>query len=138
GAVDHDATRVDGDVHAGRHGDGLSSDSRHAADLPDEGHDLAADAALGGSAVGDETVRGGQDRGAHPAEHARQAVLARVDAAAGLRDALQVGDHAFAAAPVLELHDEVVERLAALDVEVLDVALVLQQAGDLELELGRR
>src|SRR4051812_8934594 len=106
--------------------------------LPDEGHDLAADAALGGGAVGDETIRGGQNRGAHPAEHARQTVLARVDAATGLRDALEIGDHALAAAAVLQLHDEVVERLPALDVEVLDVALVLEQTGDLELELGRR
>src|SRR6186997_3689085 len=79
--------------------------------LPDDGHDLAADTALGGGAVGDETVRGGQDRGAHSAEHARQAILARVDAASGLRDALEIRDHALAAAPVLQLHDEVVERL---------------------------
>src|SRR4051812_44612887 len=80
-------------------------DMRH--HLPDEGHDFAADAALRGCAVGDETVRGGQDRGAHPAEHARQAVLARVDAASGLGDALEIGDDALAAASVLQLHDEV-------------------------------
>src|SRR6266511_2585369 len=105
--------------------------------LPDEGDDLAADAALRGRSIGDETVRGGQDRGAHAAKHARQAVLARIDAAAGLGHALEVGDHALAAAAVLQLDDEVVERLAALDVEVLDVALFLEQAGNLDLELGR-
>src|SRR5437763_22080 len=68
---------------------------------PDEGHDLAADAALGGGPVGHETARSGQNRGTHPAEHARQAILARVDAATGLRDALEVRDHALAAAAVL-------------------------------------
>src|SRR5919202_345712 len=52
--------------------------------LPDEAHDLAADAALLRSAGGDEPVRSGQDRDAHAPEHARQAVLARVDAAARL------------------------------------------------------
>src|SRR5262245_28068263 len=62
--------------------------------LPDEGEHLAADAALRGLAARDDAGRGGQDRGAEPAEHARQAVLARVDAAAGLRHPLQVGEHA--------------------------------------------
>src|SRR5262245_52144560 len=104
---------------------------------PDEGDDLAADAALSRGAVGDEPARSREDRGAHPAQDARQPVLSRVDAAAGLGHALQVGDHALAAAAVLQLDDELVERLAALDVVVLDVALLLEEAGDLDLQLGR-
>src|SRR5918994_2081503 len=64
--------------------------------LPDEGDHFAADAALRGLAARDEPGRGGQDRGAETAEHARQAVLARVDATAGARDALDPGDHALA------------------------------------------
>src|SRR4030095_16875316 len=99
---------------------------------------LAADAALGGGAVRDETVGGGQDRGAHSAELARQTVLSRVDTATGLGDTLEVGNDALAAAPVLQLDHEVVERLAALDMEVLDVALLLEQASNLDLQLGRR
>src|SRR5262245_11589736 len=106
--------------------------------LPDEGDHLAADAALSGGAVGDEPARGGQNRGAHAAENARQTILARVDAASGLGDALEIGDHTLPAPAVLEVDDEVVERLAALDVEVLDVALVLQKARDLDLELRGR
>src|SRR5687768_15819501 len=57
--------------------------------LPDEGDHFAADAALRGLAAGDQPGRGGQDRGAETAEDARQAVLARVDAAARARDALE-------------------------------------------------
>src|SRR5262249_41186366 len=91
-SVDHHATRIDCDADACRHGDWLSTDARHTS--PDEGDHLAADAALGGGAVGDQPARGGQDRGAHTAEHARQAVLARIDAASGLRDALEIRDHA--------------------------------------------
>src|SRR5919199_423399 len=58
--------------------------------LPDEAQDLAADSALLCSARRDEAVRSRQDRDAHAAEHARQAILARVDAAARLRHPLQV------------------------------------------------
>src|SRR3989337_10888 len=74
--------------------------------LPDEGDHFAADAALGGLAARDEPGRGGQNRGAEPAEHARQTVLARVDAAPGARDPLDAGDHALAVATELELHDQ--------------------------------
>src|SRR5438876_12139052 len=56
---------------------------------PDEAQDFAADSFLLGRPARDEAVRRGQDRHAHSAEHARQAIFARVNAAAGLRDALQ-------------------------------------------------
>ena len=74
--------------------------------LPDEGDHLAADAALRGLAARDKPGRGGHGGGAEPAEDARQGVLARVDPAAGARDALQAGDHALAVAAELELDDE--------------------------------
>src|SRR5712691_8260780 len=53
---------------------------------PDEADDLAADALLLGAATGHHPTRGGQDRDAHAAEDAWQAVLAGVDATAGLGD----------------------------------------------------
>src|SRR5205823_6941768 len=112
-----DAARVDRDDHAGWDFDGLLTDTRHVA-LPDETDDFSADAlGLGGAACDDAAGRG-QDRGAHAAEHARQAVLARVDAAARLRDALQVGDDPLAAAPVLQLDDERAVRARRLLVRV--------------------
>src|SRR5580765_7508738 len=103
---------------------------------PHEADDLAADALALGGAARDHAAGGGQDRGAHPAEHARQTVLARVDPAAGLRHALEAGEHALAAAAVLEVdHERLVRELAGLDdVEAADVALLLEDAGDLLLE----
>src|SRR6185295_3436668 len=82
---------------------------------------LAADALLLSRAARDQAVRGGQDRDAHAAEHARQAILARVDPASRFRDALQIRDH------------ERLVRGAVLDVVVADVALLLEEAGDLLL-----
>src|SRR5712692_1303428 len=79
---------------------------------PDEADDLAADALLLGAAARHHSARRGQDRDPHAAEDARQAVLPRIDAAAGLGHALEPRDHALAVAPVLELDHEVVEALA--------------------------
>src|SRR2546423_670897 len=108
---------------------------------------LPAAAALGGGGARDQAVGGGQARGAPPAEDARQAVLARVDAAAGLGDALEIGDHALAIAAELEVdHQRVVgallllvllllvELVGADDPVVADVALLLEQPGDLGLQ----
>src|SRR5215218_5951329 len=102
---------------------------------PDEADDFSADSLLGRGSARDQAVGGGQDRDAHPAEDARQSVLARVDAAPGLGDALQVGDHALAVAPELQLdHERVIGRvLLALDLVVADVALLLEEARDLAL-----
>src|ERR1700751_1011594 len=50
--------------------------------LPDEAHHFAADATLLRGAAGDEAGGGRENRDAHPAEHAREAVLPGVDPAA--------------------------------------------------------
>src|SRR5690349_19201115 len=103
--------------------------ARCAPGSPDEAEDLAADALLLGGAARDEPRGGGQDSGAHAAEDAGKAILPRVDAATGLRDALDVGDDPLAVAPVLELDDE--HRVSgAIDLVVLDVPLGLEQLGD--------
>src|SRR5215210_338075 len=87
---------------------------------PDEAQDFAADSLLLRGSARDESARRGQDRHAHPAEHARQAVLARVHTAARLRHALQVGDDPLATPAVLQLDDQVIEALALLDAVILD------------------
>src|SRR3954453_5506825 len=103
--------------------------------LPDEADHFAADSLLGGLAARDDAARGGQDRGPHAAEDARQAVLAGGDPAAGLRDALDARENALAAAAVLELdHEHAVRELALLHAVVADVALLLEDARDLLLE----
>src|SRR5439155_5281544 len=82
----------------------------------------------------DEPARRREDRRAHSAEHARQAILARVHPATGLRDPSEPADHALAVAPELELDDQGIEALPLLNAVIPDVALLLQQAGDLLLE----
>src|SRR5262249_27343615 len=84
--------------------------------LPDEAHDLAADPALLRGAARHETRRRGQDRDAHAAQHARQAVLARVDPAARLGHALQATDDPLAVPAELEVDDQGIEGFALLDV----------------------
>src|SRR4051794_26308538 len=114
---------------------------------PDEADDLAADAALCGGPRRDQAVGRGQDRRAHPSEDPREAVLAGVDAAAGFRDALQIRDHPLAIPAELEVDHErvvravlllvllaLVELFGADDPVVPDVALFLEQAGDLRLQ----
>src|SRR4051794_1207722 len=101
--------------------------------LPDEGHHFAADAALLRGAARDETGRGREDRDAHPAEHARKTVFPGVDPAARLRHALQAGDDPLAVAAELEVDDQGIEGFALLHVVVADVALLLEEAGDLDL-----
>src|SRR5579862_7875448 len=101
--------------------------------LPDESDDLAADAPLLRGAARDETGRGGENRNSHPAQHARKAVLPGVDPAARLRHALQAGDDPLAVAAELEIDDQGIEGFALLHVEVTDVALLLEEAGDLDL-----
>src|SRR5207248_5271041 len=103
--------------------------------LPDEGHYFASDAALLRGAAGDETGRRREDRDAHPAEHARKAVLPGVDPAARLRHPLQAGDDPLAVAAELQVDDQGIEALVflPLDVIVADVALLLEELGDFHL-----
>src|SRR6266516_6982365 len=100
--------------------------------LPDEGHHFAADAALLRGADRDETGRGREDRDAHPAEHTRKTVLPGVDPAARLRHALQARDDPLAVAAEFEVDDQGIEGFALLDVIVADVALLLEEPGDLD------
>src|SRR5437764_11919335 len=108
--------------------------------LPDKTNDFAADALRRGGAARDHAAGRGQDCSSEAAQHARQAVLARVDAPARLGHALEAGEHALAATAVLELDDErLVGQLAGLDdVEAADVALLLEDACDLFLQLRGR
>src|SRR3954447_19793060 len=102
---------------------------------PDESDDLAADPALLRGSARDEPGGRGQDRDAHPAQHARETVLPRVDPAARLGDALQAADDPLAIPAELEVDDQGIEGFALLDVVVADVALLLHEAGELPLPL---
>src|SRR3954447_15365177 len=97
--------------------------------LPHEAEPLAADAALRGLAAGDHAGRGGQDGRAEAAEHLRQPVVLRGDAAAGLRDPLEPRDHALPVLGVLQRDHELLELAVLADLVAVDVALLLQQPG---------
>src|SRR5262249_30483454 len=109
---------------------------------PDVADDLAADPSFLGGLARDEPLGGGHDSRPHAAQYAGQLVLRRVDAAARTGYPLEVRDHAFAVAAVLQLDDEqvVAERRgravlalvvgALVDAVVGDVALLLEQPRD--------
>ena len=67
GAVHANRLGLDRDGHAGR-ARGWAV-GRFATSLPDLRQDLAADARRAGVVAGHHAVRGGDDRGAHPAQH---------------------------------------------------------------------
>src|SRR5689334_14463243 len=105
---------------------------------PDVAQHLAANALFLGLAAGDDAARGGQDCNAHAAQHLVGPVLAGVDAPTGLGDTLQARDHALAVGAVLERHHQRVVHLALAHRELLDVALLLEDARDLPAHAGAR
>src|SRR5436190_1550401 len=111
---------------------------RDIAGLPDLRHDLAADARLAGLVAGHDAPGRGHDRRPHAAEDLRDLVVADVAALAGARDALEPGDRAAAVVGVLQRHADHLARVVGVrrrDREVADVALLLEDAGHLALEV---
>src|SRR5829696_4110920 len=101
---------------------------------PDVGDYLAADALLLGLVAGHHADRGADDRGSGPAVDAGDVLVIDVAATAGAGDPLQAGDHG---TPVLRVLETDLDRLAdvgRLLVEVVDVALLLEDARHLELQ----
>src|SRR5215469_18065948 len=104
--------------------------------LPDFTEDLAAHAFFAGLATGHHASRRGQNVDAQPPEHARNVRPPHVNPAAGAGNALHFRDRGFIVAAVLQIdaHDLVSVFFRCL--EVGDVALFLQNAGNLHLQLG--
>src|SRR5215207_154389 len=88
--------------------------------LPNVTENFAADTGLDGFAAGHDAARGRQDAGAQAGEDIGDVVTAEVDAPAGTADALDAGDHLFAARAVLEEHAERPLRFAALRLDHLE------------------
>src|SRR3954453_4841201 len=105
---------------------------------PHVGDDFAADGLALGLVAGHHAAGGRHDRRAHAAEDLGD--LARVDigAAAGRGHALQPRDHRRAVLGVLQAHAQSLADAGRLGAVVLDVALLLEDAGQLHLELGGR
>src|SRR4029079_7554938 len=110
--------------------------------LPDVGDDLAADARVAGLVAGHHAVGGGHDRGPHAAEDLRDLAVTDVAALAGARDALQAGDgRAAIGLGVLERDPDQAAGVVGIRIRELvgvDVALLAQDPGHLDLELARR
>src|SRR5947209_4433319 len=106
--------------------------------LPDPRHDLTADA-LAASVVSGHDSSGGRDDGrAHAALDAGHVGVVDVDATARTRDALDAGDDRLALLGVLQRHGQLLAGAPArgrMHLVAVDVALLLEDAGDLALEL---
>ena len=132
------------DLDAARDRDGFLADSGHV-QLTTRCRALRRRRPAARFAPGHHAARRGQDGGAEAAEDRRHVFAPEVDAAAGPADPLDSGDHALAARTVLELDaDRLLDGALALAIrrlhrlEALDVALELQDLGDLQLERRRR
>src|SRR5215207_743951 len=105
-------------------------------DSPDVGDDLAADALGAGFVAGHHTNRGADDCGPGSTLHARDVFVVDVATPAGARDPFDPQDDR---TPVLGVLEGDVDRLAdcgRLAVEVLDVALLLEDPRHLHLQAG--
>src|SRR5271165_2425029 len=98
--------------------------------------DLAADAFLARLASGHHALGRGQNADPQAAEHARNLGMPDIHAATGPRDALQVRDGRRIVGAVFQVHAQDPAALFLGRLEVRDVALFLQNAGHLDLELG--
>src|SRR5437588_8721942 len=104
--------------------------------LPDVGDNLAAHADPLGLAVGHHARRRREDGDPHAPQHLGEPGAARVDAAAGLGDALDARDRPRPSLPVLQTNAEGgMAAVANRGLVVSDVALRLQDPCDLDLHL---
>src|SRR4051812_12059751 len=103
--------------------------------LPDPRHQLAAHAGAACLVARHDAPGRGHDGRAHAALDLRDRAGLDVLAAAGLRHALEALDDRLAVLGVLESHAQHAAHAGGLHVEALDVALLLQDARDLRLEV---
>src|SRR5262245_39491373 len=113
--------------------------------LPHVAEHFAADAGFAGCAPGHHTARRRQDARAQAAKHMRHVLHTEVHPASRTTDALEPGDDLFTPRPVLQENANELPRLPAFplgrffhEAIALDVALVLENARDLRLELAGR
>jgi hypothetical protein len=106
--------------------------------LPDVAEHFAPDALPPGILTGHHSLRGREDRDAEATEDARDLLLADVDAEAGFAHAFQTGEDWLLFPRVVQVHAQVLPVPLFVHLEVLDVALGLQDFRDRPLELGCR
>src|SRR5271163_127878 len=107
-----------------------------AASLPNFAQQFAAEALTARLASRHHAFRRGQDIDTQPTEHSRNLGTAHIDAAARTRYARQIGDDRFVVVAVLQVHAQDLVALFFRRLEVRDIALFFQNAGNLRLQLG--
>src|ERR1019366_6849545 len=103
-------------------------------DLPHFAEHFSAHAFAARLAAGHHALGGRHDGNAEAALDALDLIAADIDAAAGTRDARQVADGRLCAA-VLQVHAQNLPALFFLGLVIRDVALFLENAGNLGLQL---
>src|SRR5258706_1026489 len=106
--------------------------------LVDLAEDFAAHAFAAGLTAGHDALRGGEDVDPQAAEDARDLVASDIDAATRARDARQLRHGRFVVRAVLQIHADDLAAFLFRGLEVRDVALLLEDAGDLELQFRGR
>src|ERR1039458_10374599 len=107
-----------------------------AGSLPNLAKQFAAQALPARLASRHHALWRGQDVDSHPAEHARNLGAAHIDAAARTRHPRQVRNHRLVVVAVLQIHAQDLVALFFRRLEVRDIALFFQDAGNLRLQLG--
>src|SRR5262249_25645656 len=114
----------------------ISSFQRSNADLPDVTNDLAAEVLAEGFSPRHQALRGRQNRDTQAAEHHRNIVALAVHAQAGLAHTPQPREHRLLVHAVLEPYAEHPVTHLHRHVKVLDIALLLEDAGQVHLYFG--
>src|SRR5690242_19254624 len=104
----------------------------------DDAEHFAADARRARLAIGHDALRCRYDRDAEAVHHARNVVLALVDAKTGLGYPLDLLDHRPAGVIAQRDLEQRLPRLLVRHLEAFVVTLVLQHVGDRDLDLRRR
>src|SRR5690606_13721617 len=105
---------------------------------PNVGDNFSAHALLLGLAVSQKTAGGGQDGNAEATEDLGELGRLRVNAEAGLRNALQASNRTLTVRTVLEREGEGLTNASVGLLEACNVALALQHVCEVLLELARR
>src|SRR5437764_1516872 len=104
--------------------------------LPNFAEYFASDALLAGLTAGHNSAWGGQNVDSHAAEYAWNLSAADVHAAAGTRHALHVRNSGIVVVVILQVNADDFVAFVFRRLEVRDVALFFQNAGNLQLQLG--
>src|SRR5438445_6693689 len=104
--------------------------------LPDIAKHFAADAFFARLPTGHHAFRRGEDVDPQPAEDAWNLVASNIYAAPGARNALHVRDGGFVVVAILQVHAQDLAALFFGRLEVGDETFFLEDAGNLQLQLG--